>query len=334
MIDIRDLPSDGVVREPGLYRMTAGQYHADPCPEPSLSSSCIRTLLERTPLHAWTAHPKLGAQPVEGEPADDEESTPAMVLGTVVHSLLLGAGKRWCVLDHDSFRTKAAKLDRDCALSRGDVPILRHRFERASAIAKGGRHAIAQLDGGAHALANNLPEVVAIWKEEIDLGAGEVITVWCRSMMDLCPTAPDRGWWTVGDLKTTAEILRPDALARKMIGDGYDIQAAWYRRGFEALHPFAQGRTAFRFYFVETAPPFLAVAAGCSGMMESSGEQKVMAGLGIWARCLADAHFPGYPTEVLRLEPPTYLENQWREREQADELVRAALNPIAWRRAA
>ena len=35
MINIRNC-ADGKVTEPGLYRMTAEQYHADPCPEPSL----------------------------------------------------------------------------------------------------------------------------------------------------------------------------------------------------------------------------------------------------------------------------------------------------------
>jgi len=327
VIDIRDLPTDGVVREPGLYRMSAEQYHADPCPTPSLSSSCIRTLLERSPLHAWCAHPKLGAMPAEGEPAEDDEGSPAMTLGTVVHALLLGAGKRWCTIEHDSFRTKVAKLDRDLAISRGEVPILRHRFDKALAIANGGRKSISRLDGGVHVLANSLPEIVAIWREEVQLDIGEPQVVWCRSMMDWCPTEPDGAWWTVGDLKTTAEILRPDALARKIVSDGYDVQSAWYTRGFERLHPFAEGRTVFRFLFVETASPYLAVAASCGGLMESSGEQKVLAGLGIWARCLADAHWPGYPTEVMRLEPPTYLENAWRERESSDPLVLRALHP-------
>lgn len=50
MITIRDIPADGIVREPGFYRMTAAQYHADPCIVPSLSSSTIRLMLERTPV--------------------------------------------------------------------------------------------------------------------------------------------------------------------------------------------------------------------------------------------------------------------------------------------
>lgn len=33
-INIRNC-ADGKVTEPGLYRMTAEQYHADPCPEPA-----------------------------------------------------------------------------------------------------------------------------------------------------------------------------------------------------------------------------------------------------------------------------------------------------------
>lgn len=334
---IRDLPkalgADAIVTEPGFYRMTAEQYHADPCPQPSLSCSAIKTILERTPRHLFVEHPKLGAMP-DGEQEEDD-STPAMVLGTVVHAMLLGAGRDWNIIAADSFRTKAARAERDAALAAGCTPILADKHARALKIATGARASIELIEGGAHALATSLPEIVAIWTEQVDLGDGTVVEIWCRSMMDLCPTEPFRGWWWIGDLKTTAEILKPQDLARKMVTDGYDIQSVFYSRGFQALVPEAIGKTAFRFWFAETSPPFLAIAAGCSGLMENSAHNKVAAGLHIFARCLSRCDWPGYPTEILRLEPPKYLEDQWREREEADPLIAGALNPHReWRNAA
>ena len=35
-------------------------YHADPCIEPSASSGILRLLMDRTPMHAHAAHPRLG----------------------------------------------------------------------------------------------------------------------------------------------------------------------------------------------------------------------------------------------------------------------------------
>lgn len=332
MLTIRDIPADGVVREPGLYRMTAEQYFADPVCEPSLNCGTIKTILERTPRHAFVGHPRLGALPVEGEESEDD-STPAQVLGTVVHAMTLGAGREWQALDFDSFRTKAARTERDSAIRLGFTPILKHRFERAELISAGARRSIELIDGGPHMLATALPEIVCIWTEQVWVD-GETVTIWCRSMMDWCPTEPERGIWNIGDLKTTAEILKPDALARKMVVDGYDIQAAFYSRGFQTVVLEAEGRTTFNFWFAEVLPPFLAARVQCSGLMANSAEQKVIAGLHIWAQCLTRCDWPGYPTDVMRLEPPKYLDDQWRAREEHDPLILAALNPHAWRKAA
>ena len=59
-MNITTLSSGETATEPGLYRMTAEQYFADPCPAPSLSSSTIRRMLQWTPAHAAAFHPRIG----------------------------------------------------------------------------------------------------------------------------------------------------------------------------------------------------------------------------------------------------------------------------------
>ena len=39
--------------------MSMDEYHADPCPTPSLSSGIARVLWANTPMHAWFKHPRL-----------------------------------------------------------------------------------------------------------------------------------------------------------------------------------------------------------------------------------------------------------------------------------
>ena len=41
------------ITAPGIYEMPADIYHADPCPEPSLSSTGARTLANGTPATYW-----------------------------------------------------------------------------------------------------------------------------------------------------------------------------------------------------------------------------------------------------------------------------------------
>lgn len=316
MIEIRDIPPDGRVTEPGFYRMTAEQYHACPCPEPSLSSGAIRKMLERTPRHAFCEHPRLGGQ-------RDERSSPVMTLGTVVHSLILGAGREFVMIDADSYRTKAAQEQRDAASAAGLTPIIRDQYDKARAMAASASRELSKIPLVSDALVSGRPEIVAIWRE------GDI---WCRSMMDLCPTQIDAdGWWTIYDLKTTQMALDPNTIARHLVSNGYDVQSAFYSRGLEALLGPA-ARVRFRFLFVESDAPHLCAAFVGSGEMQTTGEQKVIAGISIWQRCIATNNWPGYSTEVLRLEPPRFMETQWADREAGDPLIAGALNN--WREAA
>lgn len=311
MITIKDLPADGIVREPGFYRMTAAQYHADPCIEPSLSSSMIRVMLERTPAHAFASHPRLGGAGI------GDNSTPAMTFGTAVHALMLGVGRNIAVIDADSYRTKAAQAARDEAAVLGHTPMLREAYERACAAAQAIIGRVSQIDGCQNILATHAPELVAVWCEG---------SVWCRAQIDLAPQGRDHdAWWTIYDLKTTEVALSPVALARKIVSEWLDVQASFYTRGVEALiDPTARAR--FRWLFAEVGAPHGVLCATPSGAMTSTAESKVMAGLSIWGECLRSGKWPAYPGEVIRLEPPTYLESQWREREEADPLIRGALN--------
>jgi hypothetical protein len=316
VIEILNLPADGVARQPGMYRMDAATYHRDPCPAPSLSSSTIKTMLERTPRHAWCDHPKLGNMRAD-------KSSDAFTIGTAAHKLILGAGAEFCVIDAADWRTKDAQAQRDQARADGLTPILREQHDKAQHIAAWSRGELNQLPLVADAFADGLPELVAIWRE------GDI---WCRSMMDLAPTAADaEGWWTIYDLKTTSGALDANALARNMINFGYDIQAAHYTRGLQALLG-DDARVRFRFLFVESDSPYSATVAQCSGLMASTGEQKVLAAYSIWSRGLRENEWPGYPRDLMRVEPPNFLETQWRDREAGDPLIVGALNH--WSKAA
>ena len=110
--------------EPGVYDLDAAAYHADPCPEPSLSSSIGKLIVGRSPLHAKCAHPRLNPdyQPRESGKFD---------LGSTVHKLILGKGAEVVAIEADDWRTKAAKEARDTARGDGKTPMLVGQLERA-----------------------------------------------------------------------------------------------------------------------------------------------------------------------------------------------------------
>src|SRR5258708_2254328 len=52
----------GRITAPGIYDLDDDDYHQDPAPEPSLSSSIVKLLDQQTPAHAYAAHPRLNPQ--------------------------------------------------------------------------------------------------------------------------------------------------------------------------------------------------------------------------------------------------------------------------------
>src|SRR5579885_3028935 len=113
-----------VTLKPGIRPdVPAEDYHADPAPEPSLSAGIARRLISQSPLHAWTAHPRLN-------PDHRDEHGDRLDFGSAAHSLLLEGLDVCEVIEADSWRTNAAKDARDGARASGLIPLLRKDYER------------------------------------------------------------------------------------------------------------------------------------------------------------------------------------------------------------
>ena len=113
----------------GLYTdIDAKAYHADPCVEPSLSSSVAATIIDDSPRHGWIAHPRLN-------PTPSKDPTREMEVGTAVHALLLGRGSI-VEIEANDYKTAAAKEKRAAAYKSGVSPILSADLEQANAIAE------------------------------------------------------------------------------------------------------------------------------------------------------------------------------------------------------
>jgi hypothetical protein len=278
---------------PGLHLgIPEDVYHADPCPEPSLSSSIAGAIVSRSPLHAYDAHPRFGRTP--------REETRAMAAGTLAHALLLGTAREFRVLDFDDYKTKAAKAARDEAREAGAIPVLAEVHAEAVASADAMR---AALDGFGLALTGGQAEVTAVWSER----ASDGTAVHCRGRFDYY--WPDTG--IILDLKRSRSA-HPTACQRHLVGYGYDIQRAAYVSALETLRPELGGRVRMIFAFLEPMPSGRVVCTPLepSGSLCTLGARRWKRAVDLWAECLRTGEWPGYVRKVTAVDAPPWALSQ------------------------
>ena len=122
----------------GIHDVSESEYHRDPAPEPSLSSSLAKLILTRSPLHAWTQSPRLNPdfRPIEKDAFD---------LGRAFHTMMLGKGAPIEVVDAENWATKAAKEQRELIRLTGRTPMLAAQYEAVETMVDAARHQL--LDG-------------------------------------------------------------------------------------------------------------------------------------------------------------------------------------------
>ncbi|KQO94613.1 PD-(D/E)XK nuclease family protein [Methylobacterium sp. Leaf91] len=294
--------TEGLVPGPGLYRMEAKVYHADPAPAPSLSSSIAKLFITHSPEHAWAAHPRLGKQP-----EDERDPTRTMEIGSVSHKLILGQGADIVVIDSDDYRTKDAKAERAAAYLNGEAPILRPDCEKAERLAKRFGERLACIPG-CEGFPSAEAEVVAIVQDKSG--------TWLRIMMDKVEITPHG--ITIWDVKTGDVSAAPQGLGRRVEQMGMEVQAAFYVHVMETLFPRLAGRVRFRWVFIENDEPHGLSVAEADSVGMGIGARKAAAAISRWTKSLKRDEWAGYPTEIVRVEYPTWAANRWTEREESD----------------
>jgi hypothetical protein len=280
--------------------LAAADYHADRTGgAPSLSSSIANLLINRSPLHAWTAHPRLNPN---WEPQVDDKFD----IGTVVHALLLQGLNVMEVLSFPDFKSNAAKEARDAARANGRVPLLtkhaKHVEEMVNAVAP----QLEQFDVDPIPLTGGKPEQTMVWQ---DTQTG----VWCRARLDWLHDDLS----AIDDLKTTSRSANPEAWSRNLYSYGCDVQAAFYLRGLKAMAPRSQMiATTWRWLVVETTPPYALSVVTPGPAVLALADEKVDYALATWKRCLETDTWPGYPRRVATAELSAWEEARWLAREE------------------
>lgn len=288
---------------PGIHPgIPAEDYHADPCDKPSLSASIAHVLTAASPLHAWTAHPRLN-------PLYTREEKKHYDTGSAAHSWLLEGSDIVVPVEAPDWRTKDAKQARDDARVAGKVPLLSKDHAKVVAMVSAVHEQLANHHADPPLFTDGKPEQTLVWEEP-----GGVV---CRARVDWL--RDDRH--AVDDLKTTSRSASPEAYARRLFDQGVDVQAEFYCRGVERL---TGVRPEFRLVVVETGPPYAVGVVSLAPSAVELARRKVDHAIGRWAECLAADSWPGYWPEVAYAEAPSWEQARWLDREALDEFTREA----------
>ena len=264
--------------------MTATEYHADPAPEPSLSSSLAKTLLAKSPAHARLEHPRLNPDYVDAEEAKFD-------LGTAAHELLLEGETAVAVLDFPNWTTNAAKAARDEARAIGQTPLLAKDCERVEAMANAIRRQLEMFDLDPAPFTDGKPEQSLLWHDD---------GIWCRARFDWIRD----DLTAVDDLKTTAASADPAQWARTMFGFQGDLQAAFYLRGLKKA---LDVEPIWRFVVVENYPPYALSVVTLSVDVLAHAAEKADRAIRTWRDCLADNHWPAHRREQGVIDLPAWI---------------------------
>ena len=303
------------IDKPGAYPdIGEDDYHGDPVVVPSLSASIAHILVEQTPRHALVSHARLNPDLVR-------ERAEHLDIGDGLHALLLEGRDKFHIIGADSFRTDAAKAERAWAWENGRLPILADKFPAIEAMLEAARGQIAAHEDLRVAFSDFEPEVTLIWCE----GEGED-RVWFRCRLDAKPRFGN----IYPDIKTSGSSVAPGPYQRHAYDYGYDLRAAFYRRGIRAV--LGVPNPIYALVAIEKKEPYALAVYDFDAEAMHIADQKVEMAIARWRWCMKNNRWPGYRKHMLSLEPPVYVSREWERRmiqDAVDHEQRLALNQVA-----
>ena len=263
-------------------------YLGDPAPSPSLTSSLVRDLLQTAPRKAWEQCSRLN-------PDYKEKKKDIFDLGSAAHAQYVGEGAEIVVVNADDWRTKIAKEAKAAAYKAGKTPIKKKDMARVEAMAQAAKKQFGQHQELRRLLEGESYREGSIFWREAD--------VTCRCRPDLFWRSPP----IIVHYKTTGTNLTPYTLSKYAASLGWELIAAHYAAGVRAI----TGVDPRQYFAVqETTPPYLCLVAELDQEFLELGRQRRKRALDIWAWCLKEKKWPGWPNGTVVLEAPPWHENE------------------------
>lgn len=296
-----------IIDRPGVFDgVPLSAYHGRITPEPALSSSGARAIIDECPAYYRHFSEINPDRPVVTKKEFD--------IGNATHLLVLEPEQfhdRVIVVQHDDYQTKAAREARDEARAHGYIPLLVHEFAAVQKM----RDAVANDPVAQHAFAGAAIERTYVWRDP-------VTDRWMKCRPDATPA---NGRYGV-DLKTSTSA-NPKAFARAITNLGYHQQGAWCLEGMrEGGNLDVTDR--FAFIVVATKEPHLVSRVWLDTEDLYRGQALNRRATTIFHRCASAGwgreHWPSYQEHGAE----TVSQSEWARRQQ-DELISAPIEGVA-----
>jgi hypothetical protein len=263
---------------PAIYKgIPIETYHGDLCVGPSVSSTILRIMMQRSPAHAW-------AQSIYNPKRIEKKTSEGMIVGKAAHHLLLGEAEfdkfyveRPEEIDGAAWQgnRKVCKQWLKDRAEEGITVLTDSQIERIRGMAEAlARHPLIQ-----HGILNGQIERSMIWK---DAETG----LWVKVRPDAIPTDS----LDYSDLKTTTDIGFSEVM--KTIGNfGYHQQAALVGEATRVL--LKKPMQSFNFVFIESEPPHCVRVVSLKDNAIALGAKMNRAAMQKFAECWEKKSWPG-----------------------------------------
>lgn len=225
------------------------------------------------------------------------EASPAMILGSAVHTAVLESDKF-----ADEYTVKPLGTDRRTKAGKEAF----ESFEKANIGKTILGHEDWQLAKSMADRAKSHP----VFSKMLASGVAEV-SFFAKSASEILVKArPDLYIPSTGllvDLKTTQDAS-PDAFIRTVINSKYHVQAAFH---MEVVRWSGLPAAEFVFAAIEKEPPFEMGLYYLDPEMIAIGRGLAMEALTIYGRCMASGEWPGFPEKVTELKFPHWYTKQF-----------------------
>lgn len=297
------------IDKPGFYEMDAADYHADPAPRPSLSSSVIATVVNETVAAAREEHPKLTSiTPEERAKKDDNKK---FDIGTVAHTLVLGKGREIDVIEADAWTTTAAKQARAASKEQGRTPVLVKHFITAEKM----RDALFLQLADIPEERDTFTDAVGVSEQagffQLQTEAGKM---WGRTLTDWRRTD---GRLVIRDYKTYngEQGADPDGFISGLLRTGKDVQDPWYSlcaatiASLEAGEDIPWDAVDFKFIVQDPNPPYLVSVVALNDRRWSY--ERMRWAIDRWVAAARTNLWRGFVPETHFVDVPPWARTKW-----------------------
>lgn len=268
-------------------------YHADPCPEPSLSSTMANTIIEKTEVEAMMGSQRLNPKYVS-------KTSDVMSLGNIAHAMLLSNDESvYEIAPVDAWRTNEAKE------MKADI-------ERRNKIALNTKTSSIIVD--VRAMIESLHKQLSVHKEYPDLfkkGRGEVsgfckdeiLNIWLRARFDWLPEDYED---LIVDYKTTG--LDFDQWEKNELWKGKYIQNPHYRKVYDTI---TGKKSKFIWVVQQTKAPFLIKIYEIDDGYNETVDMRYNHSSKVFQKCIKSGEWGGTLPYAIHSFPPPWVMDKW-----------------------